>query len=99
MKILGDGSCVSMHIHKVSNPQLTWYFTAGAIFGYTPNKVLSKDAAEIDNANLLRQNDHLYLIDDQIDAQEPDYIPEGIDHTQLVAGLERVVLALSNKID
>jgi hypothetical protein len=50
---------------------------AGAIFGYTPNKVLSKDAAEIDNANLLRQNDHLYLIDDQIDAQEPDYIPEG----------------------
>jgi hypothetical protein len=54
------------------------YFAAGAIFGYTPNKVLSKDAAEIDNANLLRQNDHLYLIDDQIDAQEPDYIPEGL---------------------
>jgi len=72
---------------------------AGAIFGYTPNKVLSKDAAEIDNANLLRQNDHLYLIDDQIDAQEPDNTPEGIDCTQLIAGLERVVLALSNKID
>jgi hypothetical protein len=39
------------------------------------------------------------LIDDQIDAQEPDYIPKGIDCTQLIAGLERVVLALSNKID
>jgi hypothetical protein len=37
---------------------------AGEKFNYSPTRVLSKEAAEIDDISVVRENDHLYIIDD-----------------------------------
>ena len=37
---------------------------AGEKFNYNPTRVLSKEAAEIDDISVVRENDHLYIIDD-----------------------------------
>lgn len=37
---------------------------AGEKFNYSPTRVLSKEAAEIDDISTVRENDHLYIIDD-----------------------------------
>lgn len=60
-------------------------------FHNNPTKVLSIEAAEIDDISVIRENDHLYIIDED----KLLTAPQGIDTNDLVANLQAVITALS----
>ncbi|XP_024403151.1 potassium channel AKT1 isoform X1 [Physcomitrium patens] len=61
-------------------------------FNNRPTKVLSKEGAEINDIGAIRDDDHLYVIDDSEDVGSA---PQGIDTDDLRARLQAVVTALS----
>uniref|UniRef100_A0A7I4BW52 Uncharacterized protein n=1 Tax=Physcomitrium patens TaxID=3218 RepID=A0A7I4BW52_PHYPA len=62
-------------------------------FNNHPTKVLNKEAAEIDDLSVIRENDNLYVINDSEKLNTSS--PPGMDTDDLIARLQAIVTALS----